>query len=399
MKKLIKFEIKKLYNISFLKLFIVTLFFVNIFNIYSNYDLLISPEEYIINGEVCEIDVVRYEMDKDFTGAITGEKVSALKKHKSDCQKIIDGEPGINIDLYFPLAYTDMVQTGMLLDEMERLYTYSTETVPSLMEKNDEIKNQALDTNDRYAYRCAELIEKTYSNRDVSSFHRVNEFAELFGYKLSSLCVLLIICFASSYMFSGEKEKSMNAMIRCTDGGKAKIFFSKLIVLFLFCVLISTVFFISDLGMFYFCRRPSGFFQPLYAIKDFLYSPFNGSILGGYILVCIFKTIGAFAVSSYAFMFSSLFRKSYISLLFSLLTVAAFMYGGLYTAGIAGSLKYINPISLMTSINLFGNLLIENIFGFPVYAYLIAFIGVSFVCLAVIYLSYRFSVRRTPSNA
>lgn len=399
MKKLVGFELKKIFSIRFLKLFVAVLLFVNIFNIYTNYDLLISPEKYIINSETCEMDKIKYEMDKNFEGAITSEKVNVLKKHYSNCKNIADGNTVINEDLYFPLAYTDMVQSEIILDEMERIYSYSTDKISQLIKNNKMLSDEALQTENKFSCQVASMINDIYANRDLNNFYRVNEYEPLFTYKLSSLCMLLLSCFVAAYLFSGEKEKAMNSLIRCTKSGKGKIFRAKIFDLFAFCLVISVLFCACDFLLFYLCRRPTGLLEPVYAMKAYEYSPLNVSILNFYLLICLLKLLGVYSAALISLLFSSAFKKSYISLLCSVLSIFVFMYSGLYTDGIFSYLRYLNPLSLITSVNLLGDFSVENIFGVPVFSYVVTLVGVILFDVVIGITTYKVSVRRTPSNA
>lgn len=399
MKKLVGFELKKIYSIKFLKLFVIILLIANIFNIYTNYDLMVTPEEYMINSEFCEIDKIKHKMDTDYEGTITPEKVNALKEHYTNCQKVIDGNELISEELYFPSAYTDMVQTGIILEEMERIYSYSTDKISKLIQNNETLKEEAAQTDNKYSYRVTSLIKNIYSYRDLNNFYRVNEYEPLFSYKLSSLCALLLSCFVAGYLFSGEKEKAMNSLIKCTQKGKGTIFLAKQFALFIFCIFICVLLFVFDFYLFYLCRRPSGIFEPIYAMENYAYSPFNISILNFYILVCLFKILGIYSIALVSFFFSSIFRKSSLSLLCSFLSVFIFMYAGLYTDGVFSYLRYINPISLITSVNLLETFSVENVLGFPVFSFILTFIGVLFFSVVISIMTYRFSVRRTQSNA
>ncbi len=399
MKRLVVFELKKNHNIRFIKVFIIALVFVNLFNIYKNYDLLLKPTEYIINSEVCTIDKVKYRMDTDYSGAITAEKVNALKTHYNRCQSITDGKTDIQEKLYFPLAYTDMVQTEILLNEMERLYKYDAQSIEKLLQNNEMLKAEAQGAENEYNYRIAALIEKVYSNRSLSNFYRVNEYEPLLTYQFSSLCVLLLSCFAAAYLFSGEKENGMNSLIRATEGGNVKIFIAKATGLFIFCVETCAFFFISDFVLFGLCRKPTGLFEPIYSLKAFEYAPLNTSILLFYLLLCFIKLLGVFAVANISMFFSAAFRKSYISLLCSLLSIGGFMYSGLYTDGMFSVLKHVNPISLITSVNLLQRFYVENIFGHPVFSVIVTMIGVLSFGVVLCIIAYKVSIWRRPANA
>lgn len=395
MGKLILFEFKKLIHQRYLLFFVVLLLFVNVVNIYFNYDLLVTPKETMLTEDaVAEIDVIKLQMDKDYMGDITAEKLEKLQNHSSIALAISEGKTQESIDFYFPLAYTDMVYSKEIIDEMQRLYTYSDSIIKPLLDKNSEIKLQAETYGDTYGIRTANLIEKIYSQRDISEYYRINEFENLMTYHLSALFVLLLSVYCASNLFAGEKETQMLSLIKCSPKGKNNLFWAKLLSLAAFCVAVGVIFFITDLLTFWVCRRPSGFLLPIYALESFTYTPLNISIISFFVLISFLKIFGAFIVGVAAILFSVFFSKSYQAFVAGFLSVIALMGINLFTDGFFGIIRYFNPVTMFISVRLFETLRLENLLGYPVYMYALSLVGTLIVGCIFLFLSYRLYKRR-----
>lgn len=375
MKTLLRFEWKKLLHQRYLMFFIILLLFVNVFNIYLNYDLLVTPEKTLIGTQPVAVESVRLRMDKDVHGAITAETLQTLQQHYRDTAAMVDGEPVDDTTLYFPIPYTDMIYTKEILDEMERLYTYETSIVQPLMEKNAALKAQAERVGDPYGVRTANLIERTYAGRDIASYARVNEFEPLLSYHLSALFLLLLCVYCASNLFAGEKETQMQTLLWCTPRGKNTVFWAKMVVFSLFCLALGAVLFGVDLLAFWICRRPSGFLLPIYALEDFTYTPLHCSILSFYLLLSLLKVLGAALIGMTVVFCSVLFKKSYQAFVAGVLAVIALMTFSLFTDGVFSVIRWFDPMTLFISGRLFETLRLENIFGRPVYLSTLSVIG------------------------
>ncbi len=75
------------------------------------------------------------------------------------------------------------------------------------------------------------------------------------------------------------------------------------------------------------------------------------------------------------------------------------MYSGLYTDGMFSVLKHVNPISLITSVNLLQRFYVENIFGHPVFSVIVTMIGVLSFGVVLCIIAYKVSIWRRPANA
>lgn len=167
----------------------------------------------------------------------------------------------------------------------------------------------------------------------------------------------------------------MAPLLKAAPNGKTRLFWVKLAALFTFVLALGILFAAADYGMFYLCRRPTGASMPFWSMGDFADSPLNISILGALALFTLYRVLGAFALALIAVWFSSLLPKSFPAFLAAVLCTAGLMLATLWTDGFFGVFRYFNPVTLLISVRLFENLRVENVFGYPVSAGLLALLG------------------------
>ena len=367
------YELKKLIRQKYLIFFIVLLLGVNLFNIYLNYDELLSPQQYAKDGETFALTPLRLQMDRDFAGKITNEKLARLKAHRDAAEAIFNGEES-DEPMYTPYPYSDMNFAGEIITEMQRLYTYHDTVIGAVLQKNGYLETQAKAVNDRYRQRQAELIEKTYAGRSLDSYYRVNAFETVFSYRLSALFLVLLGVYSAAFLFAGEKENGMLPLLKCTPKKRA-LFAAKTAAFFTFVLCVGILFFSADLLTFWLCLRPSGFGQPFYAIEGYMYSVLNVNILTAYLLTSFLRVLGAFFIGCAVMLLSVLLPKAWHAFFCGVLLTAALMGMSLFTDGIFGALRFFDPVTLLISIRLFETFRVVNIFGNPVFMYAAALFG------------------------
>ena len=378
MGRLFRLEWKKLLHQRYLLFFCALLLAVDLFNIYENYDKLLSPREdvFTVEGVTFSIDRDAIVLHRDFEGPITQEKIDRLNAllQKAKAEEAQIGY-GIWTEGYFPVPGVDRSQGERLMMELKRLAGYREQHIQPILAETDKLSAAVQDGSDPYAARMAALIRRQYGNRSITEFHRVKEFEPLMIYKLSALFLLLLACFCASSLFAGEKETGMAPLLKAAPNGKTRLFWVKLAALFTFVLALGILFAAADYGMFYLCRRPTGASMPFWSMGDFADSPLNISILGALALFTLYRVLGAFALALIAVWFSSLLPKSFPAFLAAVLCMAGLMLATLWTDGFFGVFRYFNPVTLLISVRLFENLRVENVFGYPVSAGLLALLG------------------------
>ena len=146
------YELRKLILQKYLIFFIILLLGVNLFNIYLNYDELFSPQKYVKDGETFALTPLQLQMDRDFEGKITNEKLARLKAHREAAEAIFNGEESDEL-MYTPYPYSDMNFAGEIITEMQRLYTYQDTVIGAVLQKNAALKAQAGAVNDGFRQR------------------------------------------------------------------------------------------------------------------------------------------------------------------------------------------------------------------------------------------------------
>lgn len=394
--RLIGYEIKKLLSRQYLLFFVLLLFLINAFNIYSNYDIFLAPQMTLSAGEYCSADIMNYELNEAYFGEITQEKVSNLTAHieKARTAQLNTGNAPWS-DGFFRQPGGDKIAGEAMLKEVERLYNYDERIISPILERNNELQDQAKNA---YAVRVCNRIDKVFNGRRLTEYYRVNEYQPLLSYKFSSFCILMISVYAASGLFAGEREAKMLELQKSTSIGAKRLFFIKLAALMLSISILSLLFFAEDLAEFTICRRPSGLNMPLWSINNIIgnyeYSPLNISILAFLILLWLVRTFGVFILAMIGAMFSVLLRRSYLAFLSALLCVAALMCLTMFTEGFFSSVRYMNPVTLLIYPRLVENFVVENVAGLPVFAHELAPVGSAFTLLIIGFASYSFYRRR-----
>ena len=367
------YELRKLIRQKYLIFFIILLLGVDLFNIYLNYDELLSPQQYVKNGETFALTPLRFQMDRDYEGKITNEKLAKLKAHREAAEAIFGGEES-DEPMYTPYPYSDMNFAGEIITEMQRLYTYHDTVIGAVLQKNAALKAQAGAVNDSFRQRQAELIEKTYTGRSLDSYYRVNAFETVFSYRLSALFLVLLSVYSAAFLFAGEKENGMLPLLKCTPK-KCALFAVKEAAFFTFVLCVGILFFSADLFLFWLCLRPSGFLQPFYAIEGYMYSVLNVNIITAYLLTSFLRVLGAFLIGCAVMLLSVLLPKAWHAFFGGVLLTAALMGMSLFTDGIFGMLRFFDPVTLLISIRLFETFRVVSVFGYPVFMYTGALFG------------------------
>lgn len=395
---LLRFELKKLLSRRFLKAFVFLLLFINAFNIYQNYDVFITPEKGLSAGEYVSFASFRYAMDKDYEGPVTQEKADRLNAHirrAAEAYKTgnLPWEEG-----YFRLPGGDKLAGEALLEEMERLYNYNKNVVEPMLKKNSEMASSG----SAYSKRICSMIDRIYSGRSISEYYRVNEYRPLLSYKLSSLFLMLLAIYAAAGLFAGERESHMYALQKSTALGSSHIFFTKLVALAIFVLILGLLFYAEDLLMFTLCRRPSGLHLPLWAINDaisdYSFSPVNLSVGGFVALLWAVRSLGIFATAMIGVVFSLLLKRSFGAFLASLPCIAGLMTLTMFTDGVLSAVRYFNPVTLLIYPRLCESFLLQNVLGIPVQAHVLAPICCSFLLVVLMASSFLLYKRRNAND-
>lgn len=181
------------------------------------------------------------------------------------------------------------------------------------------------------------------------------------------LLVLSMMLFVGG-MITGEKEKKLFFITRSTKRGVLHSIAAKLTALFIHCILLTALFYMVSIAFF---GVSAGWFDPgasLQSIAVYTESSLSISIFG-YILLSVLTK--AFVLSGIGAVLTVFCIKSGIAALpflagAGLIGGSALLYYLIPAGSVFSVFKYLSPVGLMKTENIYGGYLNFNLFGYPV---------------------------------
>ncbi len=379
MNSLILHELKKLLSNKILIIVVFFLLFANAFNIYQTNDKY--HDKY--NLDVNEAEWSLYEIVE---GDITSEKTKWLYEYIEKLQAVINGEQE-ELSSYFLNSHGDLSLATNLLHSIETAIGYG-DKIDKLVEENNKQLEIYKQKENGYLIAKAELVNNTYSARQITSFYNVEAYNAYLNYDFSSFLILLIVFLCTASLYAGENETGMLPLMRSTPMGRVTLSNAKLNAMMMFLCIVSILFFVCDFVMFFLCLRLRGISNPVYSMSGFEYSPLVISIGNFMILSSLLKYLGFVCFSLISCVFSSLLKKSYMVLVADFGTCICFMAMSVYSGGGLDYLNLINPINMLLCRDMFSTFNVVNIFDTPVFRYIISFICTAlFVCILSVFIN------------
>lgn len=203
------------------------------------------------------------------------------------------------------------------------------------------------------------------------------------GVWIDLLLVLGMMLFVGT-LITEEKDKKLFFITRSTKHGVLHSIAAKLAALFMHCVLLTALFYTSSIA---FLGFSAGWFHPGAALQSmavFTESSLPISILGYILLSILTKAFVLFGIGAVLTIFCILSGIAALPFL-----AGAGMIGGsalLYYLIPAGSVfsvfKYLSPVGLMKTENLYGGYLNFNMFGYPVSRLSLSLVLIVLICIA-----------------
>lgn len=182
-----------------------------------------------------------------------------------------------------------------------------------------------------------------------------------------------LLLFLSVMMFAGgliteEKEKKLLFITRCTKHGVLQSIGAKLSALLIHCILITVLFYSVSLVFF---GQNTGWFHPdakLQSLAPYMESSLSVSISGYIFLSVMTKALVLFGIGSLLCTFCLLSDITVIPFLIGtgIAGISMLLYSLIPAGSILAIFKYLNPVGVMKTENLYGNYLNFNLFGHPV---------------------------------
>ena len=325
-----------------------------------------------------------------FSGEITSEKLAELKKiYVPLAHKVADMTFNRAVDLD-TITGVNEFSDYLLLDsyyvaDMERFCEYAKKAEETALraKANVELYNAVGNV---YQARANVKIYNLFQGRRIEKFAYIEGYNRMTEYTFSSWLVLLVCLFATSGIFSGEKEIQMDKFLKTTKNGYYVTAYAKIMVVLLFSLSISLWFSLVDyFGFSCIYGLAEAGSLPVFALPDFAFSALNCKLWQYSLLMFMCRTLGtAFFV----------LLCSFVSLFFST-TLWPFVLGGVLT-GMPCLLviktqnlyenywRVCNPAFLLNAKSIYKRTVFVNVCGEPVAVSLVAFCTSLFLCSILI---------------
>ena len=201
----------------------------------------------------------------------------------------------------------------------------------------------------------------------------------------TDIAIILILFVLAGYLITTEKQKGLFALIRPTRHGKGRLIFAKISVMSLTTVIISIIFWASNIILCGVLYGFSDFGAPIQSVAGFIGSILPFSILRYLLLFVISKTVVYIILGLFFLWFAQTSRFAvliYIKIIILfLLSLAVYLLTPAHSGLIM--LRYINIIHFMLVTPIYKYYYNLNIFSFPVNMILI-FVISSILLIAVL---------------
>lgn len=195
------------------------------------------------------------------------------------------------------------------------------------------------------------------------------------------LLFLLVMAFVGS-LITEEKEKKLFLITRSTKYGILHSMSAKLIALLIHCLFITSIFYIVSLIFSYYSTGAFHLSANLQSVSIYMESCLNISIAQYIVLSIITKAVLLFGIGTILISFSIVLNIMVVPFLIG--SVIAGVSTILYIWIPAGSswsiLKYLNPVGMIKTQNLYGGYLNFNLFHYPVSRQTLSFIVLIILC-------------------
>lgn len=361
MRRIISFELKKLFRNRLTLIMLVILSVLNVYHIYDDYVKTIGLERRYYNAY--------FEIYEGVSGAWNNETIEYVTSEYEKAKVIVDtgnfstepDQPGT----YTGYIFGDYGLFEKIKTEMKTLYHYD-DAMTEITQKAADNAAFYQQKENEYLAKVNQKIEKTYQNRSVSAFYDTFGLTEYFKYDFSTLLIMILLIPLLSPLFAKEHEIEMFSLLKLTPNFR-KLSWCKLSAGVIAVCIVTLIFLLEDFLTFAYLYHISGFSQPIYTLSDFFYSPLTISI-GAYILMnAALKLLGFLVLGGICMAVSSVVKNEILpfcsSFAVSLILV-------LTDAFVENSIVSIfNPVTLFSCGKLFKEFQVIRMMGTPVYAF------------------------------
>lgn len=319
MKKMTHFEIKKLIDKKVIIVFVI-LFILNVGNIIFNH----------IDAVSSQFNQGKNEIVEKVEGQITQEKVDFLLDGLERNTKLVnageyDSEHG-DENTYTGYIFGDMNAFEEVYTDLKRVYDYSEDINEKLSVINENVERTQ--QSDSYSL----FLKDQLNGRYISSYYDTQGIQCYINYSDSLIFIFIFIIFMGINYLYYDRNHDMEKMIGITRYGRFKLKLMRYIMLNIFVVFSSLVFFLSDYICFSLLYSIKGIFNPIYSLSIFSATYFDISILSYVIFQALLKLLGILCISCFMLFLSRKIKTSYIISILCFIT-SLLMWSSLYTTG------------------------------------------------------------------
>ena len=197
-----------------------------------------------------------------------------------------------------------------------------------------------------------------------------------------------ILLFLSVMLFTGsliteEKEKKLLFITRSTKNGILGNISAKLLALLAHCILLTALFYFVSLVFFEWNTGSLSLDAGIQSVADYMESTVSVSIFGYICLSVLTKAFLLFGIGTLLVIFCILSQVAALPFLIgsAVFGVSMLMYSLIPASSPLAVLKYLNPVGLMKTENLYGGYLNFNLFGHPISRLFLSLLLIVFLCI------------------
>lgn len=256
-----------------------------------------------------------------------------------------------------------------------------------------------------FSYNNIKKTTSDFENLNGTQFEAGNNSAveNSTTFVLTDLLVFALVFLMCIYIFTFERDKGLYSLIRTTKNGRVPLIISKLSVLVFFTVLISLIYYSSNIAV---CGLYSGFGDMTRNIQSselFMNCNLNLQIWQYLVLWCLSKIITMCVLALLIALIFVLIKNTAMIFIVTALAIIAegIMYLAIGSNSPFNQLRYINFFYFLSGNNIFGNYLNVNLFSQPVnitVIYAVAMVVIAILSVTIICSSFVKSTQLSRKN-
>lgn len=302
------------------------------------------------------------------------------------------------------LKFTDSLeQEKAFLDEIyeewQKVLGYG-DYLHSIQENKDTLGTISVfggQTGNTYSFRNLQKSADDYArltDQDIRFIPSKGLTSAMEGIWIDLFLFLGVMLFVGS-LITEEKEKRLFFITRSTKYGVLHSIAAKLAALLIHCVSMTVLFYLVSLV--FFGRNTGGFdlTAGLQSVAAYMESSLSVSVLGYLVLSVLTKAFLLFGIGALLTVFCILSRIAVLPFLIGsgIVGGSALLYYLIPSGSVFAVVRYINPVGLMKTENLYGGYLNFNLFGYPVSRLSLSLAFILLICVAGIVSSLRLFCR------